>query len=393
MNHSAGCCFVVEARLSRHGSAYWDPRQSFPKDHWEECLQVFGNVTVLARTRRSEHSPNGAVLFPVNVSVGEFPHYIGPASAARKSLALLRASREWARREKAFVLRIPGFVPSLLWIWIRRYRKPYAVEVLGDPNQVFEVIHHPLRRLWKHLYRRAQRAMIRHAAATLYVSQTLAKLYPADPGHPAVVISDARLTHEVFTRPRIFSAVPKPLRLVHVGNLEQPYKGHEYLLKAIATCKQNGVPVQASLVGDGRLRPIYESLSSQLGLAKDVRFHGAVAWGPSLFQILDEADLFVLCSLTEGLPKALLEAMARGLPAVGSDVGGIPELLTPDALVPPADARRLAEKIMFLGTNPEELTRLSARNFAEASEYRHEKLSRRRIEFYQGFKAVAERKR
>jgi glycosyltransferase involved in cell wall biosynthesis len=256
MNTSAGCCFVVEARLLRNGPSFWDPRQSFPKDHWEESLQVFGKVTVLARTRPSESSPNGAVLFPANVRVGEFPHYIGPASAARKSLSLIRASREWARREKAFVLRIPGFVPSLVWIWLQRYRKPYAVEVLGDPNQVFEVIGHPLRRLWKLLYRRAQKAMIRHAAATMYVSQTLARLYPAYPGHPAMVISDARLTNEVFTRPRVFSAVPKPLRLAHVGNLEQSYKGHEYLLKAIAICIRNGVPVQASLVGDGRLRPI-----------------------------------------------------------------------------------------------------------------------------------------
>src|SRR5207245_507332 len=111
MNHSVGCCFVVEARLLRNGSVYWDPRQSFPKDHWEESLQVFGNITVLARTQPSEQSPNGAVLFPAKVSVGEFPYYIGPAAAARKSLSLIRAGRKWARRENAFVLRIPGFVP------------------------------------------------------------------------------------------------------------------------------------------------------------------------------------------------------------------------------------------------------------------------------------------
>ena len=115
-----------------------------------------------------------------------------------------------------------------------------------------------------------------------------------------------------------------------------------------------------------------------------------MAWGPSLFKILDEADLFVLSSLTEGLPKALLEAMARGLPAVGSDVGGIPELLSREALVPPADEGKLAEKIMSLARDPEGLTRLSARNFEEASRYRHELLSRLRVEFYHGFKAALE---
>jgi glycosyltransferase involved in cell wall biosynthesis len=106
--------------------------------------------------------------------------------------------------------------------------------------------------------------------------------------------------------------------------------------------------------------------------------------------MLDAADLFVMCSLTEGLPKALLEAMARGLPAVGSLVGGIPELLSREALVPPADERRLAEKIMSLARDPEGLTRLSARNFEEASRYRHELLSRLRVEFYHRFKAALE---
>ena len=86
----------------------------------------------------------------------------------------------------------------------------------------------------------------------------------------------------------------------------------------------------------------------------------------------------------------VLEAMARGLPAVGSHVGGIPELLSREALVPPADERKLAEKIMSLARDPEGLTRLSARNFEEACRYRHELLSRLRVEFYHKFKAALE---
>ena len=44
MSESSRCCFVVEARLLRNGSACWDPRQSFPKGHWVESLQVFGGI-------------------------------------------------------------------------------------------------------------------------------------------------------------------------------------------------------------------------------------------------------------------------------------------------------------------------------------------------------------
>src|SRR5207249_10044996 len=88
------------------------------------------------------------------------------------------------------------------------------------------------------------------------------------------------------------------------------------------------------------------------------------------------------CSLTEGLPKALLEAMARGLPAIGSNVGGIPELLAPEALVPAGDERALAAKIISLSADPAELSRHSARNYTEAMKYHDRRLSQARSDTY-----------
>jgi glycosyltransferase involved in cell wall biosynthesis len=172
--------------------------------------------------------------------------------------------------------------------------------------------------------------------------------------------------------------------------MEQIYKGHQCLLKALALCKERGIPLKASFVGEGRLRPRYEELSHALKLTKDVCFHGGVAWGPHLFKILDGADLFVFPSLTEGLGKALIEAMARGLPAVASDVGGISELLTADVLVPRGEEIPLADKLASLATDPNKLTDLSRRNFQTAQLYRHAVLSPRRLEFYRRFRDAVE---
>src|SRR5947208_2895016 len=132
---AARCCFVSDARLSRNGSLVWDALQNFPKGHWDECLEVFGRVHLVARTQSTQEFPNGSPLVPEGVEVGEFPYYVGPLAAAWKCVAVLKAARYWARQNDLFVLRIPGFVPSLVWFFLRRYRKPFAVEVIADAEQ------------------------------------------------------------------------------------------------------------------------------------------------------------------------------------------------------------------------------------------------------------------
>ncbi len=78
----------------------------------------------------------------------------------------------------------------------------------------------------------------------------------------------------------------------------------------------------------------------------------------------------------------MIEAMARGLPCIGSSVGGIPELLPSQDMVPAGDIEALAEKIAEVVSAPQRLARMSRRNLARASDYRETVLSGRRKEFY-----------
>jgi glycosyltransferase involved in cell wall biosynthesis len=94
------------------------------------------------------------------------------------------------------------------------------------------------------------------------------------------------------------------------------------------------------------------------------------------------ADLFVLPSRTEGLPRAMLEAMARALPCIGSTAGGIPELLPAEDMVPPGDALSLALKIRSVLTDPVRLMSMSSRNLEKAKGYHEGILRERRNAFY-----------
>jgi glycosyltransferase involved in cell wall biosynthesis len=137
-----------------------------------------------------------------------------------------------------------------------------------------------------------------------------------------------------------------------VGRLV-PVKDHETLLRAFAeVCRQRPEAVLV-LVGDGPQRALLEQLAQQLGVAPAVRFAGEV---PDVAPWLALLDVFVLPSLSEGMPLTLLESMAAGVPAVATRVGGIAEALLEGEtglLVPPKDPQALAQALLrLLGDEP-----------------------------------------
>jgi len=139
-------------------------------------------------------------------------------------------------------------------------------------------------------------------------------------------------------------------------------KGHEHLLAAAAILRSRGVPFRLDIAGDGPLGPALRRRASEVGVEEDVVFLGTVPH-EELLRRMDAAewDVVVLPSVItaagelEGIPVALIEALARGLPAVGTEAGGTPELLGDGAgiLVPPADPDALAEALVELASEPE----------------------------------------
>jgi glycosyltransferase involved in cell wall biosynthesis len=174
----------------------------------------------------------------------------------------------------------------------------------------------------------------------------------------------------------------KPLRLILVGSLAQLYKAPDILLKAMHSCIESGLDLHLTVVGEGMYRSQLEALASDLGMANRVVFVGQLLAGTPVRQQLDKAHLFVLASRVEGLPRAMIEAMARGLPCIGSSVGGIPELLPSECLVRPGDVRDLAIKIKAVARDPVRLKAMAARNLGVARQYQEHFLRLPRLEFY-----------
>ena len=172
------------------------------------------------------------------------------------------------------------------------------------------------------------------------------------------------------------------MRLVCVGSLAARYKGVDVLLRAIADAKGRGVGLRLDVVGGGQHQEELEELAARLGIGDVSHFLGQIPSGTDVRSHLLAADVFVLPSRTEGLPSALVEAMAVSLPCVASRVGGIGELLQPEFTPPPGDSRRLADALVRLADDPDVRARAASDNYAYAQRFREGALREKREEFF-----------
>lgn len=138
-----------------------------------------------------------------------------------------------------------------------------------------------------------------------------------------------------------------PRRIISVGTL-LPVKGYEYLLDAVNLVIKKEPKVIFDIVGDGPLREELVQMSLELGIEKFVVFHGYLN---DADKKIAKADIFVLPSLSEGMPCVLIEAMMMGKPIVATSVGGVPEMIEDGYngfLVASKDSAALADKILCL---------------------------------------------
>jgi len=154
-----------------------------------------------------------------------------------------------------------------------------------------------------------------------------------------------------------------------VGRMEAP-KAQEVFLEAVARVRREYPNVEAVIAGDGRRRRHLEEARSRLGLDTVVTFLGPVS-RKDIPRVLNTFDVFVLSSNWEGLPIALIEAAASGLPVVATDVGGVHEIVQNGKngwLVEPGNVEQLAGRIGALLSDVEMRERFGreARAFVEA---------------------------
>lgn len=367
------------------------------EDHafFSRYLSAFEHVIVLSRAvRTGEIPPNAKAVTGPRISFAPLTDFRGVRGTLESAgRTFIEARQAMARQPHALImLRPPGITSLIASFAARSLKRAYAAELVTDPEEnigyrafgsrFVHALSGPIVAL--------EAGLVRNAMAVSYVTERhLQARYPARRPDLEFFAPDGDLEPSLFdegeaTLRRIEDG-PSELnapRLFLTGRMDRPFKGVDIALHSLKELRASGLDAELTIAGGGALLGEYRALAAQLGLGRSARFLGEESDRARLMYELRCADVFILPTRREGLPRALLEAMAVGLPAVATRVAGIPELLHPDDLIEPEDAHALALKVREFSVSRQRRLEASRRNLRRARDFEASKLRALREAFY-----------
>lgn len=282
---------------------------------------------------------------------------------------------------------MPSILGMIAIYYAKKLNKPYLIEMVGCP----------LGSLWNHSWKGKLVApimwfltkyFVKKAEYVTYVtSEFLQKRYPTV--GKTLSCSDVALQSlddsilENRLRKIENMDLNKTIILATIGAVNVRYKGQETVIKAISKLKSLGYKFEYYLVGGGD-NSYLRSISRKYNVTDEVKFLGFLTHD-KVFKFLDDVDIYIQPSKTEGLPRALIEAMSRACPAIGNNVGGIPELINPKFLIKNGKVSSLCELLEKMIGKRELLINEAIRSFNKAKEFDINYLNNKRNLFYKEF--------
>lgn len=357
---------------------------------YERYIKFFGEMRICNRLIEDANIDNIKMQIAdgENVSYCEnIPHFLGPDVFINKEIkkVLLKETEE----SDAVIVRLDSFLGLQELKICRKLNKPYIIELVGCAWDSF----------WNHgltgkiiapyIFFRTKNE-IRKSKYVIYVTKEfLQKRYPTK-GETTNISNVLLNKHSELTINKRLDKIKETqnkkyiFQLCTVAAVNVKYKGQQFVLKTMARLKKSGkLNFIYHLVGPGDPKFLNE-ITQKYKLEDYVVFHGSLTHN-KVIELLDDMDVYIQPSFQEGLPRAVIEAMSRGLLCIGSDVAGIPELLDENWIF---KRRKNVEKQienLLLKIDSDTMKEQARRNFNEAKKYEKDLLEQRRRSFFENF--------
>ena len=243
--------------------------------------------------------------------------------------------------------------------------------VLLHPHCSLSMLYYERSRWWQWYFR----GVIRMTNGVVALSKEWLQLSSIVPGRTAFYLPNAvnlKVFHPAMEKHISEENIMKSCKVLYLGWLGKT-KGSFDLLNAAAAIHSQGMGMSFDLVGGPLVPDELEQLREQILASKMedyVRLH-SLTYGKEKVDLLQNADIFVYPSYFEGMPMAVLEAMACGLPIVATRVGGLPDLIQDGVngiLVEPREPEQLASALCKLATDHELRASMGKASFQLATE-------------------------
>ncbi|GAE15807.1 glycosyltransferase [Bacteroides pyogenes JCM 6292] len=247
--------------------------------------------------------------------------------------------------------------------------KPLISYCGSDPFDLFMAKHTFKEMVIAHVWRYFERRKMQYADFAYYCTKSLFLKYPCKCDY--MICSNVEIdidNNALIDRLQRQSKEHNPIILGLIGQYrENDIKGISTVISALSILGKN---YRFEIVGNGNPNQFSE-LMDKLKVKEQVFFNGFCSNRKELNTWLDSVDIYLQPSISEGLPRATIEAMARACPVIASNVGGMKDLLSEDYLIEPKDFKTLAKKILAFN-DINSINMASKANFAKASEFARE---------------------
>lgn len=366
---------------------------SYNQEVWNRYLSINNDFSIIARKERT--------LYEVEVAEKQF-NYLDNKKIRfveiPSDVSSIRAYFDISNRKEIkkiikgevsksdnIIVRLPSSYGNIAIKYARELNKPYLVEVVGCAWDS----------LWNHSYKgkilafssyMAMKKSVVDAPFAVYVSKEfLQRRYPSKGNTlgcsdvSLASLDESVLEHRINKINQMLE--DKPVVIGTAAAVNVRYKGQEYVIKAISQLNREGFNFEYHLAGGGDDSAL-KSVAQKYNVSDKVKFLGTLPH-KEVFGYLDNLDIYIQPSKLEGLPRALIEAMSRGCPSLGSKTGGIPELLNQDFIFDVGSVDKICELLRKMDKSI--ILKEAKRSFEKAKEYDKYLLDKKREAFYRKF--------
>ncbi len=375
--------------LTKDGNVY---ANSFSYQILKRYVDVFSKITVLARSREAENDEK--IDLPLASGQGVSFVFFESISSVSSFFGLRKRHEKRIERivevHDAVIVRLPSELGLMTAKVANKMHKKYLVEVVGCAwDAMWNLGGWKAKIYAPFLYLKMKHAVKKANYVTYVTDMFLQTRYPPLIKAKAIGVSDVQLPEAdektLLQRIKKIDTMDKKRVYGTIGNLYIGYKGIGVAIKTLAEVNHGSNDFEYHILGAGDSEE-YRAMAESLGIGEKVFFDGVVPEGKAVYDWLDRLDMYLQPSFQEGLPRALVEAMSRGCPAIGSSAGGIPELLETKIIFEHKNPKQFLELIQDLINDKQLMMDAAKYNFNKAREYQKNLLDEKRIAFWTKFR-------